>query len=473
MLAHAIDFPPAVQADVGRVGIVEQLVVKSTCSYVSDSGSTACGSSGDEDASTIAPSVSSIAPSVSSSALSHTNEAPSSPGHSTTVLSTCIEHATEIELPTPATRTSFLCAYRLLGDRPLGAGRFGQVWRCRAYGETNETADKAVKRIKTGVLSAVGRKRIYDEVAIHSTLTHPHIVALHDVYGDCTGRPNELASLVLELCLGSDLFERVTSTRQRTGRGLPECDAAIVLHQILLAIDFLHNHQIVHRDIRCENVLLLQQDQPIQKTSFKLCDFGCAAVLPEGGTLCECIGAPSTAAPEVLSGKPYSFWVDMWSTGVVLYMVLSASSPFVAKSRQLIPEVVKSGKFSFVGKPWCGVSQPAKELVCKFLEMDTSKRSTASSALQNAWLTNSISTHFPDAPSGQAVCSRTSDCQGSKFTRVVEHLAIEQSDRSKERRQKTSHAPSSQKIEEDRQRDVELCHGCLSSCMHGLSAMMK
>jgi calcium-dependent protein kinase len=293
---------------------------------------------------------------------------------------------TTLKLSSTARTTSFACSYRLLGDRALGSGGFGEVWRCRAYGAASEHTDKAVKRIKTSCLSSAGRQQVFNEVKIQCRLDHPHIVALHGVFCDFKLKPSETISLVIELCPGGDLFERVAKIHAQTGKGVPEGDACAAFQHILRALEFLHEQRIVHRDVRCENVLLAQSDVPLRETTFKICDFGIAAVVPEDGMLRECVGLPASTAPEVLSGEPYSTPADLWSAGVLLFGLLVATSPFASKSQRKVVDNVRHGKFSLQTDEWQGISDDAKQFVCRLLELSVEKRVSATSALRDPWI---------------------------------------------------------------------------------------
>merc|ERR1712107_40351 len=122
---------------------------------------------------------------------------------------------------------------------------------------------------------------------------------------------------------------------------------------------YMHSQQIVHRDIKCENVLLSRVDVPLEENTFKLCDFGFAAV-DRGQGLNDRLGSP-TVAPEVVCGHRYGAPVDIWSTGVLLYMMLSAMPPFYAATDSDVLRKVRTGNYSISGGIWEFISQTAKD----------------------------------------------------------------------------------------------------------------
>jgi serine/threonine protein kinase len=392
-----------------------------------------------------------------------------------------VENVLQVEEPVqevdvPDNRASFACTHRLLGDAPLGSGGFGQVWRCSAYGDASPSAEKAVKRIKTGALCAAGRQHVYDEVAIQCKLRHPHIVALHGVFCDFKGKPTELVSLVLEFCLGGDILRHVSAARQISGKGLAESDAAVALQQVLLALEFLHGLRIVHRDIRCENVLLTQRDLPLRKTTCKLCDFGLAATLPEGSSLRDYVGAPSSTAPEVVTGKPYAMPVDLWSTGVMLYILLVASSPFPGRNQREIADKVRRGIFSLDTQPWSGISDDAKDLVRRLLQLDATFRLDAASALQDIWITrytmpviSEEQVHARSEPCYEAFswseCVESSALPSPVSLKPVEHLTLEHS-----RNNYSRHSPNAARKEVEKEQLIERKSETITcmQCLHGL-----
>lgn len=282
--------------------------------------------------------------------------------------------------------SSFLNAYDLLGDGPLASGGFSCVWRCSPHGKPSET--RAVKLVHLEQLSQRGRRLLFGhmnrpgEIQLHQSLRHPHIVELVEVFQD----PG-VVSLVMECCYGGDLLEILLSHREVHRRGLPEDAAARVMSHICLALSHLHENLIVHRDVKCENVLQMEvRGTSLDVATFKLGDFGLAAQLLKDQVLLEQVGSPSTSAPEVIRGRPYAMPADMWSAGATLFTILAAQRPFDGFPHSQALGMAANCKVPLQGGCWETVSESARSLVERLLHSDPLRRSTAQAALQHPWL---------------------------------------------------------------------------------------
>jgi len=286
----------------------------------------------------------------------------------------------------PWTSAAFEAVYALDGEKPLGEGSFGLVWSCRrreaiAGGDCSGRAVKRIakKRLKPrDVNNLFGKDELEGEIRMHLRLKHPNLVAMHEVFDD-----GHVVSLVMECCSGGDLFDLISTCRT----GLCEMGAARALQHLLKALTFLHGLNIVHRDVKCENVLRLESALPIEKSTFKLCDFGFAAALKDPhGHLKTRLGSPDAVAPEVVAGKAYSKPVDCWAAGVLLFMALSATSPFWGKTDLETLRKVKRGEYSMAGARWASIRSAAKDVVRQLLTFEPEARATASDALNLTWL---------------------------------------------------------------------------------------
>jgi len=287
---------------------------------------------------------------------------------------------------------TFESSYELIGQKPLESGTFGAVWCCRARskGGRQDLASEesyAVKRIDKTKLEERDFRLLFGcpgregEISIHLLQQHPNIVRLFDMFDD-----RQIVSLVLELCRGGDLFSYIVKQHQKNNTGLPEKAVAGVARQLLSAMEFLHCQCIVHRDVKCENLLLNQEGLQPEDTTYKLCDFGFAARVPSGGQLHSVLGSPQTVAPEVLRKRPYSYPSDMWSTGVLLYIAFRGKEPFFAESMPLVVKKVLAGTYDLSGGAWAAVSADAKVLVGRLMSVDPFSRLTAANALHCEWL---------------------------------------------------------------------------------------
>lgn len=284
----------------------------------------------------------------------------------------------------------FEAIYHLVGEEPINFGSFGAVWRCRRVGSTylDHYVDHfAVKRIERAKLherdvrNLFGSESNEGEIRLHASLKHPHIVELFEIFNE-----SQVVSLVMELCDGGDFFNRIARHKKLFGTGLCELAMANVQRHLLSALRFLHEQLIVHRDVKCENVLLQHRDVALEMNTCKLCDFGFAVQVPAGGSLNELMGSPDTAAPELIRRMPYAMPVDLWGAGVVLYVGLAGNTPFFAKSPQEILRKVRAGDYSLEGQSWENRSASAKDFLWGLMTVSPEKRFTAVAALQHPWL---------------------------------------------------------------------------------------
>lgn len=286
---------------------------------------------------------------------------------------------------------TFEDVYSIVGEEPIGEGSFGLVWSClrKTMVRGGDDQLRAVKRIskrnlaQRDVRNLFGDEGVEGEIRMHFRLKHRHIVAMHEVFDD-----SSTVSLVMEVCRGGDLFDMITDYADKHDSGLPEMATARVLRHLLRALKFLHDLHIVHRDVKCENVLLLEKGQDIKVGTYKLCDFGFAAEEKEetGRKLKSRLGSPDTVAPEVIKGEQYSTPVDCWAAGVLLFMALSATPPFWANSDVGVLQRVRAGQYHFSHARWTRISDEAKDLVRMLLEYQPSNRASATQLLELPWV---------------------------------------------------------------------------------------
>jgi calcium-dependent protein kinase len=184
--------------------------------------------------------------------------------------------------------------------------------------------------------------------------------------------------LVTEICKGGELFDEVLARGK-----FCEKDAAVLIKQVLSCVNYCHKNNIVHRDLKPENILL---EQGKQYDQIKMIDFGTSLVYDPAKKLDEKLGTPYYIAPEVLN-KNYSSKCDIWSCGVITYILLSGVPPFNGQSDQEIMKKVKAGQFRFEDKCWNAISDNAKDFIRQLLTYDQEKRPTAEQILQHPWVT--------------------------------------------------------------------------------------
>merc|ERR1711998_22276 len=185
--------------------------------------------------------------------------------------------------------------------------------------------------------------------------------------------------IVLEMMTGGELFDRIVAREKYN-----EQDAKEVAQKLLEVLQYLHERKIAHRDLKPENLLF---DTPDEHADLKLTDFGFAIDLSkqkDGKTNTMC-GTPEYVAPEVLEGKAYDCKADMWSFGVILYILLCGYPPFYGDSDGELFGDIKSANFSFDPDFWSGISGDAKDLITRLLVVKPKKRLSAEAAYKHHW----------------------------------------------------------------------------------------
>ena len=242
----------------------------------------------------------------------------------------------------------------------LGEGAFGEVRLC-THRETGEK--RAVKVLKKDAMDEEETAAMLNEINILRGIDHPNVVKIFEYFEDA-----KRFYIVTQHIEGGELFDEIIK------RGhFSERDAAILIKQLLSCVAYCHNQNVVHRDLKPENILLEGNKELDQ---IKVIDFGTAVGFDADRQLKEQIGTPYYIAPEVL-GKRYSKECDIWSSGVITYILLSGIPPFNGVTDAEIMGAIRKGKFSFANKVWNGVSENAKNFITSLLQMDTKKRPTA------------------------------------------------------------------------------------------------
>nr|DBA24772.1 TPA: hypothetical protein GDO54_012384 [Pyxicephalus adspersus] len=257
--------------------------------------------------------------------------------------------------------------------RNIGDGNFAVVKECRLRKTNEEYAMKIIDKAKL-----IGKEDIVkNEVSIITMLSHPNIVKLIDNFET----DNEIY-LILEYIKGGDLFDAITESIKFT-----EHDAALMMTDMCKALVYIHSKNIVHRDLKPENLLV--QQNPDGSATLKLADFGLAVYVTEPiFTVC---GTPTYVAPEILSEKGYGLEVDMWATGVILYILLSGFPPFRSPERnhEELFQIIQRGEYEFLSPYWDNISEEAKDLISRLLALNPKKRFTARCVLQHNWIRTS------------------------------------------------------------------------------------
>lgn len=251
---------------------------------------------------------------------------------------------------------------------PLGSGLYGTVYKAK-HKKTGVL--RAIKRIKKTQPDAKTQEMKKD-IEVLKRLDHPNIVKVYESYED------ECAYyIVTDLCTGGDLFSSIEKERVFNER-----KAADFMRQVLSAIAYCHEHSIAHRDLKPENIML---EGPEGKNLLKLIDFGNSAYFKPGQFMTEKFGTAFYVAPEVLKGS-YTEKCDVWSLGVVLFIILSGYPPFDGPDDNTILKKVFEGSYSMATPEWKTVSDDAKDLVKKMLVMNPKDRISARGCLEHKWI---------------------------------------------------------------------------------------
>ncbi|KAI9180896.1 hypothetical protein LWI28_009179 [Acer negundo] len=266
---------------------------------------------------------------------------------------------------------------RLEMGEEVGRGHFGYTC-CGKYKKGDFKGQQVAVKIipKTKMTTAIAVEDVRREVKILRALTgHNNLVKFYDAFED-----HDNVYIVMELCEGGELLDRILSR----GGKYTEDDAKAVLVQILNVVAFCHIQGVVHRDLKPENFLYTSKDENSQ---LKAIDFGLSDFVRPDERLNDIVGSAYYVAPEVLH-RSYGIEADVWSIGVIAYILLCGSRPFWARTESGIFRAVLKADPSFDEGPWPSLSIYAKDFVKRLLNKDSRKRMTAAQALSHPWIRN-------------------------------------------------------------------------------------
>lgn len=285
-------------------------------------------------------------------------------------------------------------------ERTIGKGNFAVVKLARHRITKTEVA---IKIIDKSQLDAANLQKVYREVDIMKRLDHPHIIKLYQVM-----ETKNMIYLVSEYASQGEIFDYIA----KYGR-MPESTARAKFWQILSAVEYCHNRNIVHRDLKAENLLL------DSNANIKIADFGFSNYYTTGGQLSTWCGSPPYAAPEVFEGKRYTGpEIDIWSLGVVLYVLVCGALPFDGCSLQALRDRVLSGRFRI---PYF-MSSDCESLIRKMLVLDPSKRYSISQIKRHRWMQLEIPPQVSMTPT---IVSATTP--NEQILRLMQSLGIDSS----------------------------------------------
>ena len=265
-----------------------------------------------------------------------------------------------------------LCKVHYKLGRVLGSGSFATVKRAVSKKDQSVWAVKIIRKI---ALNNEDKESLRKEVEIMEKLAqmeHPNIVQLREVFD-----ADENFYMIMELCTGGEVFDRVVEKERYS-----EAEARVAVEQIGEALRVCHSLGVVHRDLKPENLLYVSPDSD----RIKLADFGLANILTPDAALETACGTPGYVAPEILWGGGYDKQVDVWSLGVITYILLCGFPPFYDENQNKLFKKIRNGDYSFPSPYWDQVSGEAKTFVGTMLCVDPVKRLTAEKIVDDPWI---------------------------------------------------------------------------------------
>merc|ERR1711935_309144 len=252
--------------------------------------------------------------------------------------------------------------------KEIGSGAFSKVYKAR---HKLSKALRCVKKLSKKDLTEEEKEKLIEEVSILKTLDHPNILKVLEFYQN-----DKYFFIVAEYLEGGELFDRIMEQQS-----LSEEMSTVVMEQILSAVLYLHKHGFIHRDLKPENIIFETKDP---NSKIKVIDFGTSCAYEKGNKLKKKLGTPYYIAPEVLK-RNYDEKCDVWSSGVIMYILLCGYPPFNGPNDKVIFQRVLEGKFAFPEEDWNGISKQAKDLIKRMLCYEPGKRISVAECVQHEW----------------------------------------------------------------------------------------
>ncbi|TQD90961.1 hypothetical protein C1H46_023482 [Malus baccata] len=273
--------------------------------------------------------------------------------------------------------------------KELGRGQFGVTYLCTEISTGKKYACKSISKRK--LVTKNDKEDIKREIQIMQDLSgQPNIVEFKGCYED-----KQSVHVCMELCAGGELFDRIIAKGHYSERA-----ASSICRAIVNVVHICHFMGVMHRDLKPENFLLSSKDE---NALLKATDFGLSVFIEEGKVYRDIVGSAYYVAPEVLRRR-YGKEIDIWSAGVILYILLSGVPPFWAETEKGIFDAIMEGEIDFSSSPWPSISNSAKDLVRRMLTQDPKKRITSTQVLEHPWIRDGG--EASDKPIDSAVLSR-------------------------------------------------------------------
>lgn len=281
----------------------------------------------------------------------------------------------------------------------IGRGKFAVVKKLKCKTSGQEYAAKFIRKRRKG--KDCRHEILHEIVMLEMALAHPRLVDLKEVYETS----HELV-LITEYAAGGELFHHCVVEET-----FKEKDVIKIMRQILEGLIFLHDRHIVHLDLKPQNILLTTKSKPYGDV--KLCDFGFARLVNTGEDIRDIIGTPDYVAPEVLSYEPITTSTDMWSVGVLAYVMLTGHSPFTGDTKQETFLNISQVSLEFPDDLFCDISKHAQDFISKCLVKNPKDRIAARECLQHTWLKCHDELHPPSSPALRSPLGSPLGCRRS------------------------------------------------------------
>ena len=292
----------------------------------------------------------------------------------------------------------------------LGEGSFAAVYQVQ-----NKYTDAicAMKIINKSSNSPEEDNEILNEINILRYMDHPSVLKIFEFYSN-----KKSYSIVTELCPGGELFQQIIDKGP-----FNEKYSAFVMYQLFSAVNYCHKMHIVHRDLKPENILIVSKDQDGYPT-IKVCDFGTSKIFEKGKIERKLVGSSYYIAPEVLK-KKYNEKCDLWSCGVIMYILLSARPPFGGEDDTDIMERVAIGEYDLESPPFDKLSKNALDLIKRLLTMDVNERINAEQALNHPWFKDNKSKELFNRLNGnETMKTLIENLKSYKRTSIIQETAL-------------------------------------------------
>jgi calcium-dependent protein kinase len=254
----------------------------------------------------------------------------------------------------------------------LGSGKFGLV----KLGIDKKTGQKvAIKIMKKSSMDSSDLELVRTEIEILKVCQHPNIIRLYNVFENA-----DYMYIIMEYCSGGDLFSYLENRNFRVS----EKRASTIIHLMSTAVYYMHSFGVVHRDLKPENVLMTSDDE---EADIRILDFGLSKILGPYEKCDEPYGTLTYCAPEIIIDEPYSKAVDLWSLGIMTYLMVSGKLPFNSEDENEIARQVVYDEPDYVRNPvWKNITPECKDFIKRLLEKDQNKRMTIKELLEHKWI---------------------------------------------------------------------------------------